>query len=53
MLTLKEQHERSSEDVSRLQQQVKEANEDYRRRLWRYVQDIAVSSPDDTINRVH
>jgi len=42
-MSLKEQHERSSEENSRLQQQIKEANEEYRRRLWKYVQDIAVS----------
>nr|CAB3228707.1 coiled-coil domain-containing protein 78-like [Phallusia mammillata] len=58
MLALKERQEKSSEDVTRLQQQLKEANEDYRRRLWRYVQDIAdfvdngpPSGPDNEKNR--
>ena len=39
---MKEDYQRAVEENSQLQQQVKVTNEDYRRRLWKYVQDIAV-----------
>lgn len=39
---MKEDYQRAVEENSQLQQQVKMTNEDYRRRLWKYVQDIAV-----------
>ncbi|XP_076813157.1 uncharacterized protein LOC143459772 [Clavelina lepadiformis] len=41
LISSKEDQEKLSEENSRLQQQIKEANEDYRKRLWKYVQDIA------------
>ena len=39
---MKEDYQRAVEENSHLQQQIKSTNEDYRRRLWKYVQDIAV-----------
>jgi len=41
---VKEEHKLFKEDNTRLQTELKEANEEYRRRLWRYVQDIAVKT---------
>nr|XP_018668567.1 coiled-coil domain-containing protein 78-like [Ciona intestinalis] len=41
MLAAKEMQERATDENNRLQLEIKETNEDYRKRLWKYVQDIA------------
>ena len=42
LLSSKEEQERVADENSRLQLQIKESGEEYRKRLWKYVQDIAV-----------
>lgn len=42
LTTAQDGYKRAKEENIQLQQQIKESNQDYRKRMWKYVQDIAV-----------
>lgn len=50
MIVMKEMKENTAQENSKLQLEIKEINEEYRQRLWKYVQDIAVSIALTTTN---
>lgn len=41
LITAQEGYKRAKDENIQLQQQIKESNQDYRKRMWKYVQDIA------------